>query len=418
MATVSFSYRSKKDIANIEVRFTYKEDGKRKSIYARTSYEVSKKFWEEYQKGKEFRDDEKRAKKIEITNLTHGLREYIQSESLRTFKFSSEWLGKLTRQYEYQTETTTSVPTKLLEYFDYYLYEVKRNEIVHKPTLRKWKVTIKKLERYESEKNRLFSLSEVNETFKNDFIDWSKEKQYSASTIKKDLRLIKQICLHAGTKGIDISRDLSYFKYKAEREIPIVYLSFEEIEEIKKVKDLPDYLSNARDWLIISCYTGQRVSDFMRFTPEMISSNGAMKTLEITQEKTGKQIVIPLLPEVIEILNNRGGQFPRVISDQRYNDYIKEVCRSAKINGLMLGKLACKTENGIRGVVDKYHKCDLITSHTGRRSFATNFYGKIPTAFLKELTGHGSEAMLLKYIGKKTDDLTKDIYNAMLSAIE
>jgi hypothetical protein len=41
--------------------------------------------------------------------------------------------------------------------------------------------------------------------------------------------------------------------------------------------------------------------------------------------------------------------------------------------------------------------------HVCRRSFATNFYGKIPTSVLMNITGHGTES-ILNYIGKTTYD--------------
>jgi hypothetical protein len=48
----------------------------------------------------------------------------------------------------------------------------------------------------------------------------------------------------------------------------------------------------------------------------------------------------------------------------------------------------------------QYKKYELVTSHIGRRSFATNFYGIIPTSLLIGATGHSTEAMFLNYIGK------------------
>ena len=58
-----------------------------------------------------------------------------------------------------------------------------------------------------------------------------------------------------------------------------------------------------------------------------------------------------------------------------------------------------------------YKKYDLITSHIGRRSFASNFYGKIPTTYLIYVTGHSTEAMFLNYIGKSNKDLALEITN-------
>jgi integrase len=57
-----------------------------------------------------------------------------------------------------------------------------------------------------------------------------------------------------------------------------------------------------------------------------------------------------------------------------------------------------------------YEKCDLCSSHVGRRSFATNNYGgPIPTSFLKYITGHSTEAMFLTYIGKSNKDIAMEL---------
>ncbi|HHT22615.1 MAG TPA: hypothetical protein GXZ87_04795 [Bacteroidales bacterium] len=87
----------------------------------------------------------------------------------------------------------------------------------------------------------------------------------------------------------------------------------------------------------------------------------------------------------------------------------------AQINEKIEGKVATVTDLGIRKEVGIYPKWQLITSHVGRRSFATNFYGKLPTSFIKDITGHGTEAMLLKYIGKTSKDTAVEAYDLMLN---
>ena len=68
-------------------------------------------------------------------------------------------------------------------------------------------------------------------------------------------------------------------------------------------------------------------------------------------------------------------------------------------------------ESGIyRKVSGNYRKCDLVSSHIGRRSFCSNFYGIIPTPLLINISGHGSEAMFLTYIGKSSKDLSKETF--------
>src|SRR5690606_13742646 len=119
---------------------------------------------------------------------------------------------------------------------------------------------------------------------------------------------------------------------------------FEELAKIENIdkRRLNDNYDNAKDWLIISCYTGQRISDFMRFTKNMIryerNKEGYLKPfIEFTQVKTGKLMIVALHPKVIEILEKREGDFPKTISDPKYNLYIKQVCRIAELTEKIKG---------------------------------------------------------------------------------
>ena len=145
------------------------------------------------------------------------------------------------------------------------------------------------------------------------------------------------------------------------------------------------------------------------------NKEGVLKPLiEFTQKKTGKIMTIPLSSKVIEILNKRNGEFPHPISDQKYNQYIKEVCKLVGINEKVKGSKKLETETDskkYRKQSGTYEKWELVTSHIGRRSFATNYYGKIPTSFLIYVTGHSTEEMFLSYIGKSNKDIAMELTN-------
>jgi integrase len=145
----------------------------------------------------------------------------------------------------------------------------------------------------------------------------------------------------------------------------------------------------------------------MRFAKEQIRYEGKVPLCEFTQVKTNKIMAVPLSKKVREILAKRDGSFPRKISDQRYNEYIKEVCRLAGIKTKIKGsKIFKETMRKVSGLFPKY---ELVTSHIGRRSFATNNYGKIPTSLLINVTGHTTEAMFLEYIGKTETEKAKQL---------
>jgi integrase len=142
--------------------------------------------------------------------------------------------------------------------------------------------------------------------------------------------------------------------------------------------------------------------------------NGEQKPfLEFTQAKTGNKMTIPLTAKVIAILDKRDGEFPRKISDQKYNTYFKELCKQAKITDLVFGTKKVETSEGSKKYRNKeglYPKFELVASHVGRYSFATNNYSKnIPTSVLIQMTGHSSEGMFLNYIGKSSKDMAIEI---------
>lgn len=417
MGNVNFQYRSKKDVANIEIRFTFKDSNdKFKSYYTRTNFEVSKEFWNEYKSNTRFRDVEKANLKTEIDKHLQEIEKFILSQyQQETSTIQKDWLKDVVSNF-YKPKNETSIPDNLLQFFDFYLSTKKHT--IKASTLRKLKVVRNKIATFENDRERTFKIKDIDKSFLTDFINWSKEKQYGNSVINDNFKIIRSVCNEAQQYDIEVNKNLHLLSTGI-KDTPTfkIYLSVDELEQIIELNNLPPHLDSARDWLVISCYTGQRISDFKRFTPDMIRRQGGRTFIDVKQAKTDKNVSIPLLPIVQDILRKRNGNFPPTTTDQRYNYYIKSVCRLAKINEPVRGKIATVTDVGTRREAGIYPKWQLITSHVGRRSFATNFYGKLPTSYIKDITGHGTEAMLLKYIGKTSKDTAKEAYDLMLNLI-
>ena len=249
----------------------------------------------------------------------------------------------------------------------------------------------------------------------NEFIDYYKSKNYAHNTTQREFSFIKTVCKKAKFLGLEVSHQLEGLTIKSEK-VEGIYLTFAELDKINSTvlyeenfegklytnKDL----ELAKDWLLISAYCGQRVSDFMRFKTDMIRTENEQMFIEFTQKKTGKIMTIPLHTKIIEILNKRGFQFPVRLEDQYFNKFIKVVCKQAGIDNEVYGGL----EKDKRKVYGIYKKYQLATSKTcGRRSFASNNYGIIPTSHLIYITGHSSEQMFLNYIGKSNKDMAIEI---------
>lgn len=311
---------------------------------------------------------------------------------------NAEWLNDILNPRK-----SKAIPHRLYDYFDFF-FESKKGSL--KPsTLKKMKVFQSRVYNYEIEHPKVL-IEQVNKKFAASLQRWCEKENYAHNTIVKTLKVIVTVCNHARENGIPthpelefISKGLKYHKTTH------IHLTFEEIQKIIDAEIKDEQTDIARDWLIISCFTAQRVSDFLRFTKENIVTMEGMKFLDISQEKTQKSVYIPLNDEVLKVLDKRNGHFPPIFSDNVesnkaiYNRLIKDVCAEAKIEEEV--QVYRKDKDTNRYQLKSMPKYDAVSTHIGRRSFATNYYGKINKALLISATGHSSEQQFLKYVGKQ-----------------
>lgn len=261
-------------------------------------------------------------------------------------------------------------------------------------------------------KRKKQKISELNQQFTSDFEAYLIEvKKFAKNYVSNTLKLIRIVANHAELNGIKLSPQIKMVKSKLEKTI-FQILTPEELEIIEKHTFEDEDLDNIRDWLLISVYSAQRISDFMRFTVDMISIEKNEKEqdvyfLNFTQDKTEHILHLPIHSKILKILNKRGFQFPPKYDVDKYNKLVKTVCKDAGITKMCYGGI----EKGRRKIFANYPKHELISSHIGRRSFASNNYGKIPTPLLMIATGHKSELMFLKYIGKIDNQQTHALAN-------
>jgi integrase len=428
MATVNFLYRSSLKNAPLNVRLLFRHDNNDFSRGAKTQLIIyshdelikndklsAKLYWEKLHQKKKVKDIDVENKQAEVnTELNkiknHVLKQFSQTSIVEVIN-DKDWLKKAIETYYNPIVDEIELPNDLLSYYDYYIEE-KKNSLANQ-TLKNYNVVKNLLIRFERSLGNKIKISNIDLRFKNRFEKYCLEQGYANNTISRAIHSVKTICLHARYNGLETSYQLEKVKLK-EIKVENIYLSLEDIEKIEKASIVTDYLINARDWLIISCYVGQRVSDLMRFTSNDIREEKEKLLIEFTQKKTGKMMTVPLHPKVIEILEKSNGNFPRPLSEQKYNNYIKEVCKEAELNEKVRGSKKVETFEGskkYRKQSGLYEKWELVSSHIGRRSFATNFYGTIPTSYLIYVTGHSTEKMFLSYIGKSNKDLAMEITN-------
>lgn len=411
MATVNFLYRSTKNQANLVLRLLHRHNETDLVIGAKTKYLIDKDYWNNTHKKTRLRDIDLINKQVEVNTELNNIEKHILGafNSANINEVSKEWLQTQIDYYYNPTTNNTILSNRLTEYIDYYI-ECKRHELTT-ATITKYNTIKSKVELMETYIGKAIYINEVDESFKNEFIKYYKHEKYSTNTIQRELAFIKTFCRHARNNGLETSTQLDGLILKKAK-VEKIYLTFDEIQKIEQTKYDNIAHENAKNWLIISCYTGQRVSDFLNFTKDMIRVEDGITLIEFTQKKTNKRMSLALHPKVVKVLNKNKGEFPYRISDQRYNEYIKKVCQLAGISQKVKGSKMGETKPNskvYRKESGMYPKFELVTSHIGRRSFATNFYGKIPTSLLISATGHSTEAMYLEYVGKSQTQQAKEL---------
>ena len=347
-----------------------------------------------------------------INNRLHDLETMIENNFKQSdgIHFNIEWLKNI---IEPPIENEPQIADDFVAYSDVFIKQ-KKHEISDR-----YKVKVRTIKKRVEEflvykKVKQLKLSEINLAFASDFIQYSIDvKKYRKSYAERNVTFIKTIAYHAETNGIQLNPQIRKIKKSDEKTI-FQILTLDELEKIEKKVIKDEDLQNIRDWLLISCYSGQRISDFMRFSTDMIiktklKDGKEAYFLDFMQEKVKKQMHLPLHPKIIEILNKRNFQFPKKYSEQTYNELVKMVCQEAKIEEMCYGGV--NKGKGKRKIFKEYPKYELVTSHIGRRSFASNNYGIIPTSLLMVATGHTTERMFLKYIGKVDNQQSNALAN-------
>lgn len=260
---------------------------------------------------------------------------------------------------------------------------------------RNYNATLEILRKYPGAKD----FGDINEAWFIRFTNWMAayrdEKTlpdgYKANYIHKTVRYIKEFLNEALRAGATDKAGWKEMRYRATVEdVDSIYLSMDELMQIHHAK-LPDHLRRTADRFLIGAFTALRYSDFSALTPDAVRDG----MIQVRTVKTGQIIAVPVHPVVAEIFARYGGKLPRSITNQKMNKQLKELGRLA---GITMPVQITETRGG-RAVTRKVDKCELMTTHTARRSAATNMYlSGIPSISIMKITGHRTEKSFMKYI--------------------
>lgn len=265
-------------------------------------------------------------------------------------------------------------------------------------TIRNYISTQSVIKKYCANRKMKLRMDDVDIDFYNDFIKYLNDAthargRYKPNVIGKFIKNIKVMLRYAYENGYTSNEDFKRKEFKAYKEnVETIYLNEEELNRLYQL-ELPDNQAQVRDSFLLSCYTGLRYSDISRLEKKHINFQDGM--ISIVTQKTNALVIIPMHPRVEEIFEKYGNQPPTVQCNQSTNRLLKKLCRMAEITEPIS---IIETAGGQRKEVT-YDKCDLVTSHTGRRSFATNAHkAGIDSLSIMQITSHTSESSFLRYI--------------------
>lgn len=442
MASIKFRLRSKAN-KNVSIK-VYTSLGRGNFIEVSTGFTINPKDWntpekDNPKKGDDFPKQNTPENKVIFNNLKKlesFLFESVNTAMGESVVIDTFWLeSKINECFKRVVKNDTGLLVNHTQYIidNASTRTVGQNTGLSKETIKSYVSFKKVVIEYQKAIKKQIQFMDLTAPFIEKFKIWMlTKKKYAKNTAGRKLQMLKTICIDA-EKNHEIpvtsySKIIQHFG-ESNKDRYIQTLSFGELEQIKNVdlsnaeylnqfkkenpeltKGLiitPEALNNARNWILLGCEIGQRGGDLLKITSENIRYKGNTIYIDIIQQKTNKSVTIGIIaPHVIDIIENH---LPNEVPHQKLNDYVKVVCKLAGIDTVVKGsKLNTETNRKELGI---YPKNELITTHCFRRSFASNYYKKIPTAVLIGITGHSKESLFLTYINQREDkDSNADLF--------
>lgn len=233
--------------------------------------------------------------------------------------------------------------------------------------------------------------------FFKDFVNHLFKLNYSQNYVDKLMSTFRTIIRAAQEDGLHENLDYQSRSISVgTKPVDNIYLNEDELKQLY-VYDLKQNprLEKVRDLFLVGAYTGLRYSDYSELKPQNLVKIEGHEMISVNTMKTNKKVYIPLHPIVKAILKKYEGKLPKGISNQKTNDYLKELCKLAGITG----KATIRKYNGGNVGEVNMHKYELVKTHTARRSFATNAYkAGVPIYNIMKITGHSKSETFFKYI--------------------
>lgn len=232
---------------------------------------------------------------------------------------------------------------------------------------------------FKSKKKNIL-LEDITLKFLNDFDYYLKtEKKFKQITINKSIQRVRKIIKLAISEGFIVTDP--FLLYKPKKVInTITYLTSKELYKLENHKFTQKRLEQVRDMFVFCCYTGLPYQEMSVLNQKhLVNKFDGKLWIDMFRQKTKRQFSIPLLPKAISIIEKYQDdkRLLPVISNQKFNSYLKEIAE-------------------IIGIEKK------LTHHIARKTFATTvlLYNDVPIEVVSELLGHSKISTTQEHYAK------------------
>jgi len=309
---------------------------------------------------------------------------------------------------ELASADTSNVSSNFYEAFDDFVRVCGRQNDWTHSTFEKFAAVKNHLKNFRSE----LSFDFFDEEGLTEYVQYLREvREMRNSTIGKQLSFLKWFLRWSFKQGMHSNNAYDTFKPKLkDTQKKIIFLTWEELNKLREFKIPPtkQALERVRDVFLFQCFTGLRYSDVFNLRRSDIKGDH----IEVTTVKTSDSLIIELndhskaILEKYKDLEFENDKALPVITNQKMNDYLKELSEFAEINE-PVRQTDYKGNERIDEVTPKYA---LLGTHAGRRTFICNAFALgIPPQVVMKWTGHSDYKAMKPYI-----DIADDIKaNAM-----
>jgi integrase len=399
MATVLYYVRTSLEKKNPTINIRVKLKISTITYYGITPYLVEFNSWNK----KKQRIDQEKFKDTELKVNSNLLK--LEAHILNAFNkvtnkeiIDSNWVQTQIDEYSDPQDSEEKKELRLLDFIDDFVLNApnmtikKSGKKLDPKTITKYKLTQKYINEVAKTFNPKILLKNVDYNFYEEYYDFlTINKGFAVNNVGKHIDTLKVFLHAAERRGHSIHRDIEFFIEPSE-DSENIYFREDELEKLYR-KDLSKspYLERVRDLFIIGCWTGLRYSDLSTLERDDLIHD----KIRVTNRKTGNKVILPLHQHTKMILEKYNYKLPNKIAISNFNDYIKEACQIAVLDEPFKKTM---TKGGEKKTTTS-PKWSLTSSHTARRSFATNLYKKgVPSITIMALTGHKTEKAFLAYI--------------------